>query len=280
MLKADRYNKFPSEADIEDVLTSAVFGSLCYLDDTENSAGLCLLKEFLEKARFVYSDEKNSTFKEKVKEIQWVKYKFWPTLGGKEPDLIIECHGKNYEGKDYKWTLIIEAKYGAPKSGTGEEFESDSINSDGESTEYNDQLAVYYKLQKKEDNEGELYILYVTHHTAFPTDDIKSSLESLEKMKLEVKVNDKLGWLPWRELSPLIQEKINELGKDEERSYKHRGKMELLEDLYAYLWKRGLAPFTGEWGKRMGEQLKPLSKKTDIIFYANIENNKGGQNGR
>ncbi|MCL5878334.1 MAG: hypothetical protein M1428_00850, partial [Deltaproteobacteria bacterium] len=143
----------------------------------------------------------NEKFKKMVGEIQSVEYKFWPALGGKEPDLIIECHGNNSQ----QWTLIIEAKYGAPKSGTGEESESDSDNSDGETTEYHDQLADYYSLQKKENADVELYLLYVTHHTSFPTEDIESSLKSLERMKYKIEdVNNKIGWLPWRELSPLI----------------------------------------------------------------------------
>ncbi len=270
MLKADKHGKFPLEADIEDVLTSVVFGSLCYLDDTENSIGLCLLKDFLVKAWFDCKGKENKTFIKIVGEIQSVEYKFWPALGGKEPDLIIECHGNNSQ----QWTLIIEAKYGAPKSGTGDESESDSDNSDGESTEYYDQLADYYSFQKKKHAEGELYLLYVTHHTTFPTNDMKSSLDKLNKQN-DHNADDRLGWLPWRELSPLIQEEI-----DKGRNNEHRGKAALLEDLYAYLTKRGLAPFTGEWGSRMGVQLQPLPKKPDIIFYANMENNKGGQNGR
>jgi hypothetical protein len=270
MLKADKHSKFPLEADIEDVLTSAVFGSLCYLDDAENSLGINLLKEFLKKARFGDSGKENTTFNAIVTEIQSVEYKFWPQLGGKEPDLIIECHGNDNQ----LWTLIIEAKYGAPKSGTGEESEIESINTDGESTEYNDQLADYYSFQKKKDAEGELYLLYVTHHTTFPSDDIKSSLNKLNQEAQEA--NDRLGWLPWRELSPLIQTEIDDLSKDKEGNNNHRGKKELLKDLYAYLWKRGLAPFTGEWGKKMGEQLQSLSKKPDIIFYVNMKNNKGG----
>ena len=274
MLKADKHGKFPSEADIEDVLTSAVFGSLCYLDDKECSLGLCLLKNFLKKARFGRSGEKNTTFIEIVEEIQSVKYQFWPTLGWKEPDLIIECHGNNRQ----QWTLIIEAKYGAPKSGTGEVSESDSDNSDGESKEYHDQLADYYEIQnekqKKEECKGDLYLLYVTHHTSFPTNDIESSLNKLNKQN-DHNADDRLGWLPWRELSPLIQAQIDAGLKDN-----HRGKMELLEDLYASLWKRGLAPFTGEWGKRMGRTTPVLPKKPNIIYYVNMENNKGGQNGR
>ncbi|MCL5878335.1 MAG: hypothetical protein M1428_00855 [Deltaproteobacteria bacterium] len=42
--------------------------------------------------------------------------------------------------------------------------------------------------------------------------------------------------------------------------------MELLEDLYAYLWKRGLAPFTGEWSKIMGKSLEPSPEKTEPVF--------------
>jgi len=249
MLIADKKGKFPLEFDKEDVLTSIVFGTIDQFDL------ISLLKEFLKKAKIGEDGKTDKKFRQNVDGIKKVEFNFWPQLKGGIPDVVLVCN----PDKQDKWIIVIEAKYGSAKG----EIDEESLNQ--VESDYGDQLVKYYKICKEENN-CDVYVLYVTHHSIFwgqPQKDIKSSIEKNNAPDF----NKRIGWIPWRELTPLL----------EEESKKQKILKRYLEDLICYLERRGFAPFKGNWINDISE---PLPEKPEIIFYKSSELKFKGDWGR
>jgi hypothetical protein len=174
-----------SEEDMEDLLTSNVFGTWRYLD---YRLGLI---QFLETATRLDGQKLN------LKNIKSLEIEFWPWLGEvnakrAQPDVMIKLKHTNSEMS----LVLIESKYLFGKSS--------SATPDGKP---NDQLA------REMDNLRRLasrtriqnyYLLYVTAHTLLPKWDIQNSINELKK-KTGDGAEEHFYWTTWRELPRILK---------------------------------------------------------------------------
>lgn len=118
MIQATIHGKVPELNNIEDLLTSTVFGTLRYLPPED------ILIPFLEKA--ILYDQDRTTLSQylhvkgiNLRNYQTVSYVFWPRVPVYgEPDLVLIFSNHIYEEPDL--LIIVEAKFKSNKSGTGE----------------------------------------------------------------------------------------------------------------------------------------------------------------
>lgn len=231
MLMALLHGKLSRDQEnMEDILTSNVFGILKYLPP-----GVALVP-FLRKVSGPKGDYPLADLPLDIH----VKYEFWPWLGkldptGCEPDVLlrIDCR----DGK--RILALIEAKYRSGKSSKEEEEESQSEKSTQEQSatvtvtpEINqlekpvkDQLSREWRnLRRLAGKESaEPVLIYLTADFACPTKDIEASQEALKGEK------GKISWLSWRHLPSLITDS-------------HYG---MLRDLAAVLRRLDLVFFEG-----------------------------------
>lgn len=209
MLQAQLKGKLTrGEEDLEDLLTSNVFGSIKYIPPEE------ALLPLLASSRDGFGNAPIHV----QQPVSSVDYSFWqwiqePGCQGCEPDVIITIQ---LMGKQ-KIIILVEAKYLSDKS--------------SESTEQGtptDQLAREWDnltyLAKRED--ATPILLYVTADLGYPKKSIESSLrEYMQKRKREMSV----FWISWRKLPTLFSDK----------------EQEILKDLVKVLRRQGLTFFEG-----------------------------------
>jgi hypothetical protein len=176
------------QENMEDILTSNVFGTLQYLPPSQG------VLPFITQATYnkIFYPLKN------INKAIEVSYEFWPYLNELgcnpcEPDVLIRLttlHGEKY-------IVLIEAKYLSGKSSERDE-----------ETHPNDQLAREYdNLRLVAEREERIPILiYLTADLSIPEEDISISKEEIIKKR---NIDPDIFWLSWRHLSPVI-EKINE----------------------------------------------------------------------
>ncbi len=193
------------EEDLEDLLTSNVFGSIRYSPPEKALIPLLAAAE----------DSNGFNPLRNLPKISAVTYEFWPYLedgngNAREPDVLIRIM---HETK-HQTILLVEAKY---KSGKSSEAD-DGI-------ELNDQLASEWDILIKKEKSATPYLLYVTADFSYPKEDIEKSQSEFEKKR-----NGRLDvvWISWRKL-PTI------LNSDEP----------ILKDLSEILRKQGLTFFEG-----------------------------------
>jgi len=194
------------EEDLEDLLTSNVFGSFKYIN---HEKGLIPLLHAAE-------DSNGSNPLRNLTNISEVTYEFWPPLkdgngNNCEPDVLIRL---THETKN-KTIILVEAKY---KSGKSSEADDGS--------EPNDQLAREWDiLTTIEKNSTLLYLLYITADISFPNEDIEESqFEFGEKRNGRINI----VWISWRKIPTILT--MNE---------------PILNDLIKILSKQGLIFFEG-----------------------------------
>jgi hypothetical protein len=170
------------EEDMEDLLTSNVFGSFKYVPPEEG------LVPFL--ARAVQVDGRRP-----LADLSLVKscnYNFWPNYvtidqKGCEPDLLITIDDSSI-GRLF---IMIEAKYRSPKSS----FPS----ADAELT---DQLAKEWDvLQSIAGNQGRAFLIFVTADYTIPRASIEESQLELEQKRGK---RGNIIWVSWREVPPIL----------------------------------------------------------------------------
>lgn len=213
---ADLKNKLSmSELNSEDYLTSCVFSYFNYIEDN-------WIEKFLN--LFVNSNGENLNITIKESEFEfWQFYKNDSVYGGgAEPDVII------YSGEI---AFIIEVKNHSQKSGKG--------IVDGN---LHDQLAREFfigreKMLKKKGIK-KFFILYLTRHITFPKSDIEETISSIiEVDNSELLCENKLYWLSWKEIFPLLKE-IKNINKSP-LHYK------MTSELLKFLKRRNLDSFSG-----------------------------------
>lgn len=210
MLAAQLRNKLTRrEEDLEDLLTSNVFGSIKYVPFVD---GLIPLLSGIED-----SNEKNP-FKD-LSQILRVDYSFWPYLKEKncigcEPDVLISIE---YE-TGAKTIFLVEAKY---KSGKSSEATDDDDKPHDQLAREWDNLLVFAK-----EKNAKPYLLYVTADFGYPKEDIEEAQSEFEK-KRGARID--IVWISWRKL-PIIF---------------HRNKTDILEDLIEILRRQWLIFFEG-----------------------------------
>ncbi len=203
------------EENLEDLLTSNVFGSFKYLLPEEGLVSL-LKSSVNEKGEFLLNE--SAIIKE-------AKYQFWPSINetkerGCEPDVLISI----LLGNQQKMILLVEAKYHSGKSSEAIQ-ESESIN---KTLLLNDQLAVEWdNLVHLANREKAIpVLLYVTSDIYFPRKEIKDSCDEYKRCRCKYM---NVFWISWRKLPTLF----------------YNSDKKILVDLVKVLRKLGLKYFEG-----------------------------------
>lgn len=217
MFAAQLYNKLTrSEEDMEDLLTSNVFGVWRYLPQL---GLLQFLKtaQRLDGVRFAGLDE-----------IESADLQFWPWMQeegarGAEPDVLIEMTSSDRQ----KWLVLIEAKYLSGKSSLPDERDQP-----------NDQLArEMHNLRRVAARKGisQYALIYVTAHTLMPRADIEQAVSELGT-KTGDGAADRFYWTTWRRL-PAVLSEANVLCQEPFKT--------MLSDLEKIVRRTGLTFFEG-----------------------------------
>jgi hypothetical protein len=196
------------EEDMEDLLTSNVFGAMKYVPIEEGLKRLLLSCEDAKGKPPITSNQIliNS------------QYEFWPSINetdciGCEPDVLVNLKSSTSE----KFVVFIEAKYLSEKS---------SYPDSG--TVPNDQLAREYDnlIKRAEREKATPILLYVTAHMSYPQEVIQESINEFSKKRLR---EMKAFWLSWRKLINLFSD----------------SRQAILTDLVEVLRRQGLTFFEG-----------------------------------
>jgi hypothetical protein len=202
------------QENLEDLLTSCVFGVLRYLPVNEG------LLPYLQLAK--YPDGR--MLLEHIDSVSEAKYDFWPWLKergsqGAEPDVLIQM----LEETGKKYTLLVEAKFRSGKSSFASEEASVPV----------DQLAREWDnlLLLSAESGSTPMMLYLTADTSIPTRDLDESAKEFaaKRPSLAEKHPFSCAWLSWRHLP-------NAFGKT-------RGTIQ--SDLVALVERLGLVFFRG-----------------------------------
>lgn len=196
------------QENMEDILTSNVFGALRYV-----SPGEALLP-FLAQAE----DEPGHHPLEGIARDAEAQYKFWPRWGLNDsssciPDVVIRID----EPTGRRLLILVEAKYWSPKSSEADEGEK-----------LNDQLAREWDCltQVAQGQHREPVLVYLTSGVTFPRNDIHAAQVELAQKSRQ---RGNMCWLSWQHLFAHVE---------------HTGNI-VLQDLAKLLRHMGLTFFTG-----------------------------------
>jgi len=203
------------EEDLEDLLTSNVFGLFKYAP-----SGLGLIP-FLKSARNLQGNTIPI-----LNKIRTAKYDFWPwvhvnTKYGCEPDVLITCLLE--DGSEC--LILIEAKYLSGKSS----FADDT-------SDVTDQLAremANLMGLAKKIIISNFYLIYVTVDTAFPRLELEASIKELLE-DTGFNSAELIYWVPWQILPTLIQKLVDELDDPLKGMYEDLRSILLEQDLYFF----------------------------------------------
>lgn len=191
------------EEDLEDLLTSNVFGSIRYSPPEKGLIPLLAAAE----------DSNGFNPLRNLPDISAVTYEFWPYLEDDngntcQPDVLIRITHET----SHQTIILVEAKYKSGKS---------SLDDDG--IEPNDQLAREWDILTTREKDATPYLLYVTADFSYPKEDIEESQSEFEKKR-----NGRLDvvWISWRKLPTVLN-----------------GSELILKDLIEILRKQGLTFF-------------------------------------
>ena len=171
------------QENLEDLLTSCVFGVLRYLPVNEG------LLPYLQLAK--YPDGR--MLLEHIDSVYEAKYDFWPWLTvrdgqGAEPDLLIHIKAEQ------KYTLLVEAKFKSGKSTLASEEEPVPV----------DQLAREWDnlLQLCAESRSIPMMLYLTADTSIPRQDLDESAREFAAKRPDLAYKHPFccAWLSWRDL--------------------------------------------------------------------------------
>lgn len=200
------------EEDLEDLLTSNVFGSIRYVPSPDGLIPLLTSAESV-----------NGSFPLKDLQIlEFPEYEFWPNMQEQncnrcEPDVLIHLTQNN--GK--KIIVLVEAKY---RSGLSSEADETERPMDQLAREWDNLV----NLAKR--SNATPFLLYITADFSFPNKEINEAQQEFSKKRnkcISPKMN--ILWTSWRKLSKLLP------------TQKHL----ILKDLVAVLRMQGLIFFEG-----------------------------------
>lgn len=186
MLMAFLKGKLSSkQANMEDILTSNVFGTLQYLAPSK------ALLPFLSQA----IDSNELYLLRDLGEVSDVKYDFWPQFNeadcvGCEPDVVLRITKANGSTT----MILVEAKYLSGKSSEADE-----------NARPNDQLAREWDnlRLKAEKEKATPILLYLTAGLSFPAAEIN---QSQAELKRDRNIEGTICWLSWQHLHSIIKE--------------------------------------------------------------------------
>ncbi|MDO8567437.1 MAG: hypothetical protein Q7R57_01830 [Dehalococcoidales bacterium] len=222
MFIAQLHNKLSRpEQDMEDLLTSNVFGVWRYLPVEIAQIGLL---RFLKTACRLDQAEFHGPDK-----IKTLSVKFWPWIKegdakGAEPDVLIEMVSSDQR----KWLLLIESKYLSPKSSSADPLDPHPTDQLAREMQNLRRVASTQKFD-------EYALIYVTAHTQIPKNDFSQAISELET-KTGQGDSDKFYWTTWRMLPSIISDSINLCGEPYAT---------LLGDLREIICRMGLSFFNG-----------------------------------
>lgn len=194
------------QENMEDILTSNVFGAFKYLPPEK------ALLPFLSKAMTPKGDNPLASLPSNGLK---VGYTFWPWLSesdckGCEPDVLIRMSWP--DGK--KMVVLIEAKYHSGKSSSEDEEEgSDTVRTVEKGKPPIDQLAREWDNLKRiaERDRVDPVLIYLTAHFGFPSEEIQASQKALTNIGYP---EANIFWLTWRHLPSLIEKQESDMLKD------------------------------------------------------------------
>jgi hypothetical protein len=202
MLVALLHRKLSLEQEnMEDILTSNVFGTFKYLPPRDG------LLPFLRRAVFPNADAPLAL----VSDDAHAAFEFWPWLEEPdrescEPDVLIRVTGPPGTAKTL---ILVEAKFRSGKSSEAD----DSVHPQ-------DQLAREWdNLQALAAQESSTPVLiYVTADMSLPHDDIEASQQELARKRGQ---RGRIGWLSWRHLPSLLDGSAHEVLRDLGAALRH-----------------------------------------------------------
>lgn len=205
------------QENLEDLLTSSVFGLLKYLPPEE------ALLPLLERAQLLEGASPLSSLPAGTR----AKYEFWPSLRGPdgrriEPDLLLELE----QPDGTHWYMVIEAKLHSGKSSAGSESDENP----------GDQLArQWVALEQWKREDARRLLVYLTAHFGMPVDELKASTKAASGAGAPMQC----AWLSWRHVAAVCQRKESPM----------------LEDLAQFLERMGLIFFEGMKGPERRERI-------------------------
>jgi len=197
-----------AEENLEDLLTSNVFGCLKYLPAEDGI--LPLLR--------ATKNEDGIPVLQDLSEIEKTTYEFWPYLTEAnckpcEPDVLIRIETKTRR----RLLVLVESKLLSGKSSSAP---NDEIPIDQLAKEWDNLSSIARR-------EGWVPLLiYITAHTEYPKDEIE---ESAREYSGKREKSMTVGWLSWRDLINIYQD----------------SKHAIVQDMIEILKKQGLVYFDG-----------------------------------
>ncbi len=203
----------PPHERMEDVLTSNVFSSFRYLDNSE------LLTQFLCRAR---NAEGKSLVIADIADFEitfWPKFRFVGT-GYREPDVLITA--QSFSGR--KIAIVVEAKLDSGLSNVVESNEEKNEENNKEGFSLGHQLADQFcgldcgawlsqEIANTMAEADEKYLLFLTAHHSLPKTDLQDTASEVATRQGAGKckpdrwdVPSRLYWLNWQALHQLLEE--------------------------------------------------------------------------
>lgn len=186
-----RHKLSTEQENMEDILTSTVFGIFRYMSPQEG------ILPFLARARTVCADhvefgdgDRPFASLEKCNDAVSVDYDFWPRWSHCEPDVLVRVR---FNERD-RWLIAVEAKYRSGKSSEADDSVEDPT----------DQLAREWcdAVGEAEKVNAQPLLIYLTADVACPRHEIQAALAELRQKRPHEQPC--IAWLSWRELSESV----------------------------------------------------------------------------
>ncbi len=201
MLQAMLGGKLSSrQENMEDVLTSCVFGCFRYMDPNDG------LVPLLRQARGHDPNERPFAGLTISKQ---PGYEFWPFWGADgyrncEPDVVVTCDDESGN----QWLVLIEVKYRSGKSAYADE--ESEVPTDQLAKEWDQLVAVAKESGRKP------ILVYITSDVTYPSDDIAGAASEYQHKRRQAANYEPMQcyWLSWRSLYRLFQDSSDVIGQD------------------------------------------------------------------
>ncbi len=128
-----------------------------------------------------------------VPDFDTYEIELWPAHRSGEPDARVLMYRRGH----IVGRVIVEAKLGAEKSGTG------VVSEDGTR---GDQLARYLRGEAEDHPATAVWLIYLTHHAACPRVEVEASELHLSGRDGRDDLRDRLFWLSWRDVEAALHD--------------------------------------------------------------------------
>ena len=172
----------------EDALTASLGD---FLEEFEEPS---LLVKIIEKAKLVRQDGKLGAGNPEIpREFDRYELELWPRWLEGEPDMVIRFYSRDQIVSG----VVIEAKYGASKSGEGVD----------EAGEIHDQLARYAKGMYRElSGKDQVIVIYLTGSSVPPYKELSDSWQMISEKVKGLSPGNSLAWLWWGDIDDVLSQ--------------------------------------------------------------------------